>query len=76
MKIYIKSTITTKRDIIEEYLRKYCPEYISSTNKDYMINQTIKEFESGKNPYRRNSSIYNDSMAQVWESYKRKFMRR
>lgn len=77
MKIYIKSNNIlqgTKRDIIEEYLRKYCPEYLSSRNKDFMINQTIKEFESGKNPFRRNSSTYNDSMAQVWESYKRKFM--
>jgi len=74
MKLYIKSTTTTKRDIIEEYLRKYCPEYIGSKNKDYMINQKIKEFESGKNPFRRYSSEYNDSMARVWESYRRKFM--
>lgn len=77
MKRYIKSSnILTgeKRAIIEDYLRKYCPEYLASKNKDFMINQVVKEFESGINPFRKTSSEYNDSMSYVWESYRRKFM--
>lgn len=77
MKRYVKTSnilFGEKRVIVEEYLRKYCPEYISSKNKDFIINQVVKEFESGNNPFRRISSEYNDSMTQVWESYRRKFM--
>jgi len=77
MKVYLKSSNVlkgNKREIVDEYLRKYCPEYIRNKNKDFMINSVVKEFESGKNPYRRYSSEYNDSMAQVWESYRRKVM--
>ena len=35
MKIYIKSTVsdTKQRGVLEEYLRKYCPEYLKSKNK-------------------------------------------
>ena len=76
MKIYFKSTVsdTKQRGVLEEYLRKYCPEYLESKNKEYMLNQTAKEFEAGKNPFRKYSSDFNDSMTQVWESYRRKFM--
>ena len=79
MKRYIRSSSefqSSKRTIIEEYLRKYCPEYLGNRNKDFLINQIIKEFESGKNPFRRYSSDFNDSMSQVWESYRRKYMQR
>ena len=77
MKRYIKSSALLpdkKQQIIEEYLRKYCPDYLGSKNKEYMVNQVIKSFETGDNPFCKYSSEYNDSMAYVWESYRRKFM--
>lgn len=77
MKRYIRSSIhlnDKQRSAVEEYLRKYCPEYLGHKNKEYLINQTVKSFESGDNPFRKYSSEYNDSMATVWESYRRKFM--
>jgi len=77
MKRYIKSSALLpdkKQQIIEEYLRKYCPDYLGSKNKEYMVNQVVKSFETGDNPFRKYSSEYNDSMAYVWESYRRKFM--
>ncbi|MBR3277513.1 MAG: hypothetical protein IKG01_01215 [Lachnospiraceae bacterium] len=63
-----------KREIIEEYLTKYDKEYIGSRNKDFMINQVAAQFENNDNPFRKFGSDYNDSMSQVWESYRRKFM--
>lgn len=63
-----------KREIIEDYLIKYNKEYIESKNKDFLIRQVAEQFEKNDNPFRKYGSDYNDSMAQVWESYKRKFM--
>ena len=63
-----------KREIIEDYLIKYDKSYIGSKNKDFLINEAARQFENNDNPFRKNSSEYNDSMAQVWESYRRKFM--
>jgi hypothetical protein len=63
-----------KRKIIEDYLIKYDKSYIGSKNKDFLINEAARQFENNDNPFRKNSSEYNDSMAQVWESYRRKFM--
>ena len=63
-----------KREIIEDYLIKYDKSYIGSKNKDFLINEAARQFENKDNPFRKNSSEYNDSMAQVWESYRRKFM--
>ena len=63
-----------KRAIIEDYLIKYDKSYIGSKNKDFLINEAARQFENNDNPFRKNSSDYNDSMAQVWESYRRKFM--
>ena len=63
-----------KRAIIEDYLIKYDKRYIGSKNKDFLINEAARRFENNDNPFRKNSSEYNDSMAQVWESYRRKFM--
>ena len=63
-----------KREIIEDYLIKYDKRYIGSKNKDFLINEAARRFENNDNPFRKNSSEYNDSMVQVWESYRRKFM--
>ena len=63
-----------KREIIEDYLIKYDKSYIGSKNKDFLINEAARQFENNDNPFRKNSSEYNDSMAQVWESYRRKLM--
>lgn len=63
-----------KREIVEDYLIKYDKSYIGSKNKDFLINEAARQFENNDNPFRKNSSEYNDSMAQVWESYRRKFM--
>lgn len=63
-----------KREIIEDYLIKYDKSYIGSKNKDFLINEIARQFENNDNPFRKYGSDYNDSMAQVWESYKRKFM--
>jgi hypothetical protein len=63
-----------KREIVEDYLIKYDKSYIGSKNKDFLINEAARQFENNDNPFRKNSSDYNDSMAQVWESYRRKFM--
>ena len=63
-----------KREIIEDYLIKYDKSYIGSNNKDFLINEAARQFENNDNPFRKNSSDYNDSMAQVWESYRRKLM--
>lgn len=63
-----------KRGIIEDYLIKYDKRYIGSKNKDYLINEVARQFESNDNPFRKNGSDYNDSMSQVWESYRRKLM--
>ena len=63
-----------KREIIEDYLIKYDMSYIGSKNKDFLINEAARQFENNDNPFRKNSSDYNDSMAQVWESYRRKLM--
>ena len=63
-----------KREIIEDYLIKYDKSYIGSKNKDFLINEAARQFENNDNPFRKNSSDYNDSMAQVWESYRRKLM--
>ena len=63
-----------KRAVIEEYLIKYDKSYIGSSNKDLMINQVAAQFENNDNPFRKNDSEYNDSMAMVWESYRRTYM--
>ena len=63
-----------KRAVIEEYLIKYDKSYIGSKNKDLMINQVAAQFENNDNPFRKNDSEYNDSMAMVWESYRRTYM--
>ena len=63
-----------EREIVEDYLIKYDKSYIGSKNKDFLINEAARQFENNDNPFRKNSSEYNDSMAQVWESYRRKFM--
>lgn len=60
--------------IIEDYLIKYDKSYIGSKNKDFLINEAARQFENNDNPFRKNSSEYNDSMVQVWESYRRKLM--
>lgn len=79
MKIYIKSSNVLSDNkrvaVIEEYLRKYDKGYLAHKNKAYRVLQVMKEFETGDNPFRRNSSEYNDSMAQVWESYRRKVLK-
>ena len=63
-----------KRAVIEEYLIKYDKSYIGSSNKDRLINRVAAQFENNDNPYRKNDSEYNDSMAMVWESYRRTYM--
>ena len=63
-----------KREIIEDYLIKYDKSYIGSKNKDFLINEAARQFENNDNPFRKYGSDFNDSMAQVWESYRRKFM--
>ena len=63
-----------KREIIEDYLIKYDKDYIGSKNKDFVINEVARQFENNDNPFRKYGSDFNDSMAQVWESYRRKFM--
>lgn len=60
--------------IIEDYLIKYDKSYIGSKNKDFLINEAARQFENNDNPFRKNSSEYNDSMVQVGESYRRKLM--
>ncbi len=63
-----------KREIVEDYLIKYDKTYIGSKNKDFLINEVARQFENNDNPFRKNGSDYNDSMARVWESYRRRFM--
>lgn len=63
-----------RRAVIEDYLIKYDKNYIRSSNKDLLINQVAVQFENNDNPYRKTGSEYDDSMAMVWESYRRKFM--
>lgn len=80
MKICIKASYNILNDtkrlpIIEEYLRKYDKDYLKHPNKAYRAKQVMDEFVSGNNPFRKYPSEYNDSMATVWESYRRKVLK-